>query len=78
MKKRPALLLLGVACAMLAAGPPRVAAQLVRQGNPTPATRDSTPKSNMVNNFRFQWGMDNEIARQFQLAAKVTRKRKSK
>jgi outer membrane receptor protein involved in Fe transport len=23
---------------------------------------DSTPKSNMVNNFRFQWGMDNEIA----------------
>jgi Carboxypeptidase regulatory-like domain/TonB dependent receptor len=23
---------------------------------------DSTPKSNMVNNLRFQWGMDNEIA----------------
>lgn len=23
---------------------------------------DSTPKSNMVNNFRFQWGKDNEIA----------------
>ncbi len=23
---------------------------------------DSTPKSNMVNNVRFQWGMDNEIA----------------
>ena len=22
---------------------------------------DSTPKSNMVNNLRFQWGMDNEI-----------------
>ena len=52
MKKRPALLLLGVACAMLAAGPPRVAAQLVRQGNPTPATRDSTPKSNLAGKRR--------------------------
>jgi LssY C-terminus len=52
MKKRPALLLLGVACAMLAARPPRVAAQLVRQGNPTPATRDSTPKSNLAGKRR--------------------------
>jgi hypothetical protein len=26
------------------------------------ANWDWTPKSNMVNNFRFQWGMDNEIA----------------
>jgi hypothetical protein len=44
MKKWPALFLLGSACATLAARPARLAAQLVRQDNPPPATRDSTAK----------------------------------
>jgi hypothetical protein len=41
MKRWPTLLLLGSACAAMAACPARVAAQLVRQDNPTPGT---TPK----------------------------------
>ena len=52
MKKWPMLLVLGSACATLAACPSRIAAQLVRQDTPTPATKDSTPRQSPIGKRR--------------------------